>query len=860
MSPRLHRRVWKASLAILLGAIIAWFIPSYFSAERYRHRLEAGLERVLHRRVNFSEVSIRLLPRPGFVIRNAVVEEDPAFGTEPFTRVDQIECDVSWRTLAGSRLDFSHFHFQHPNINLVRMPGEGWNVERFLLQMAVLPAADGTAPRSSAADSGRLDIEVDDARINFKLGENKKPLAITDLSAHLSLDRAHNHLQFRVTGYPVRSDLSLPTPGAVEVEGGWTPTADLRGPLDVQLRTRGALLYDWAPLVTGHNTTLYGVMDTDVRLTGSIRALRFQGSGRVSDLHRWDQIPPSNSSPVTTTFRGQVDRDRGQVLLDDVEAAFSGSHVRIAGTIEQFVSSPDLDLVVTLERSRLEDLAALAGQVWAVKGPFAARGRVDGMLSIRGPWTDLHYGGFVGAREVVLRTSSASFPVSEIAIRIDNRGARLTPVRVSLAPHVILEAEGLVDRLKHFRYDLTLSVKAAPLREVLSLGRELGVGRLEGWDAVGSGTASFHVAGPLGVSFHPLLNGRAELRSARLIIPGFTGPVNVPQASVLVDGNQIVVDRVVAVLGTSVFFGRFEQRDGSGSPWSFNLHTRNLDAGQGASWFVVLGQRKPLPLLQRLRGLSLSAADRAAASNLFASLNAQGQFSASTLTYRDATLKDFKANVEIARRVIRIANATFHSGGGQGSLTSGIDLTRMPARVTTDVSLSGGAVRELAAHFLPVLRGAHGSMSLDGHFDTVGLSSESIIGNLNGRVTVATSALSLAGFDPVGAFVRRSGAGSLEPSRGPVELRPLTLDLRIHDRRVDLKKTVVECSGAKLGVSGTCAFDRSATLQVAADLRRVRRRWLERTGKDSLPRQLAFTGVLDNLAPIPDTGLSGAKR
>lgn len=140
MSPRLHRRTRLLLLAILLSGLAAWFIPSLFSAERFRRRLQAELERTLHRQVTFGEVSLRLLPRPGFVITNATLGEAPAFGSEPFVRVERVECDMGWRALVGARLDFSHFRLQHPTINLVRKSGEGWNFERLLLLTPRFPA------------------------------------------------------------------------------------------------------------------------------------------------------------------------------------------------------------------------------------------------------------------------------------------------------------------------------------------------------------------------------------------------------------------------------------------------------------------------------------------------------------------------------------------------------------------------------------------------------------------------------------------------------------------------------------------------------------------------------------------------
>jgi hypothetical protein len=143
-------------------------------------------------------------------------------------------------------------------------------------------------------------------------------------------------------------------------------------------------------------------------------------------------------------------------------------------------------------------------------------------------------------------------------------------------------------------------------------------------------------------------------------------------------------------------------------------------------------------------------------------------------------------------------------------------------------------------------------MSINGHFETTGLSQEEMRENLEGRVAVVTRDLSLAGFDPVGTFVRLAGVGALEPLRGPVGFRSLTLNLQVHDRRVVLKKTTLEFSGARLSLSGSQAFDGPVSLHVAADLQRLRRRWLTRTDEvdtGESPRELDFSGSLDKLAP-----------
>ena len=152
------------------------------------------------------------------------VDEDPDFGSEPFARVDHIDCDLRWHSLWRSRMDFAHLHLDHPSFNIVLNSRGDWNVEKLLLQSGVTApagAADGRATPSVAAE--QLDLDVDDARINFQVGPNKKPFALTDVRARLQVNPAERRVQFQITASPVRSDLTIPTPGPVEANGTWTP-------------------------------------------------------------------------------------------------------------------------------------------------------------------------------------------------------------------------------------------------------------------------------------------------------------------------------------------------------------------------------------------------------------------------------------------------------------------------------------------------------------------------------------------------------------------------------------------------------------------------------------------------------------
>jgi AsmA-like protein len=860
MPPRTRRQLRKALMALVLLGVAAWLVPSYFSAERYRRRLEAGLERALHRPVKFGALAFRLLPRPGFSIWNAVVYEDPDFGSEPFAHIDRIECDLSWGSIWRPRLDFSRLWLDHPSLNLVRNRQGEWNVGKLLFQSGITSPAAATQVGTGSDTYGALDLEAEGARLNFKVGVDKKPFAITDLRARVSIDPGRRRVLFNLAGNPVRTDLSLPTPGEVELSGEWTPGRDLQGPLDASLRTRGALLYDWVPLATGKNPDLYGVLDADVQLTGSIYLLKIEGDSRLTQLHRWEQMPPTDPMPCTIHFRGQFDRKQGRALIESVEAAFMNSHLHFSGSLDKLPQSPELDLVVALERSRLEDLAALGRRLWTLRSNVGMAGRIDGMLAIQGPWRQRRYGGFVGVREAVLRTPSGTFPVSDLDARIDSRGVRLAPVKITLAPHVELLAEGFVDRTgKTPRYDLALSARSAPLRDLLSFVRALSGRSLHGLDAAGVATGELRAEGTAWPLSRPVWSGHAELRAARLLIPGLTEPLNFPRASLSLNDDQFVAKPVVAVIGTTVFAGWLRHRGEWRQPWEFQAQANRLSIEEGSLWFDALGWRKPIPLLERLPGLTSFRARREAASDLFSTLNAHGRFTVSNLTYRALALKEFKSNLEIAGRVIRVSDASFHAGGGHGEGAGLVDFNSPPARVSAEVSVSGINAQAWSSRLPSALQGVRGAVSVSGHLETRGLSREEMADHLRGEANLRIKNFSLGEFDPLNALARENAWGALEPARAPARAASGSAQLEVGSHQVTLKDASVEISGAKLDLTGTYDFGGAVDLEVRADLRQVRRRWLvhgDVIDPPTLMGDVHLAGTLDKMAVAPPLRVS----
>ena len=310
------------------------------------------------------------------------------------------------------------------------------------------------------------------------------------------------------------------------------------------------------------------------------------------------------------------------------------------------------------------------------------------------------------------------------------------------------------------QYEVQLAAKGIPLHNAVAFGRGLGIRALQEIDATGSVTLIVHLAGSAWPPARPVLTAHAELRAARLLIPGLTEPLNLPRAILQINGDQMIADPVVAVLGTSVFTARLAHHGPRANPWKFDLRANALKLEEGALWFDALGLRRALPLLERLPGLASFTARRVAASQIFGSLNAEGRFATPALSYRGVTLKDFQGTFEVGGRMIRMTTAAFHAGGGRGEAEGAADFTNSPPQLSARASLEDVPVQTLTDLLAGPVREMRGSVSATGKFQTLGLAREELAENLTGQVDLRVRDISFGNFDPLGSLAQRRIGGN----------------------------------------------------------------------------------------------------
>ncbi len=157
------------------------------------------------------------------------------------------------------------------------------------------------------------------------------------------------------------------------------------------------------------------------------------------------------------------------------------------------------------------------------------------------------------------------------------------------------------------------------------------------------------------------------------------------------------------------------------------------------------------------------------------------------------------------------------------------------------------------------VRNLRGSLNANGNFRTRGLAREELAQNLTGQMELRMREISFGDFDPLGTLADQSHWGKLDAVRAPVTAPPTILDMEIRNRSFVLKSTGIDLSGANLRIDGTYAWAGAMNLNVRADLRRLRRRWLMRDdapGPSALYPEVRLGGRIDHLVVNPQEGVA----
>jgi hypothetical protein len=294
-----------AALAVLLLVLL----PPLISLNRYQKTIANSIGASLGRPVHLDKVSLNLLPLPGFTLENFVVDEDPAFGSEPVIRANSVRVTLRLSSLWRRRVEFSTISFtDQTSVNLVHLANGKWNLESILLHAAHIEAAP-TAQRRAGPAPRFPYIEATGARLNLKLDHEKTPLSLTDADFALWLpDPQQWHL--RLQAHPTRTDVNVSDTGTIQLEGTLGRATSLgEVPLSLSGEWRNVPLGQASLVLFGHDAGLRGDMTLSANAEGTVSNSTIQARLQLTGARRADFVPAVQSLDVDLQCLGSATGD-----------------------------------------------------------------------------------------------------------------------------------------------------------------------------------------------------------------------------------------------------------------------------------------------------------------------------------------------------------------------------------------------------------------------------------------------------------------------------------------------------------------------------------------------------------------------
>jgi uncharacterized protein involved in outer membrane biogenesis len=286
------RRRLQLALAAVVVILLVLLAPPLVSVSRYKSQITRLMSSSLGRPVRLSSVEVRLLPRPGFVLTDLSVAEDPAYGAEPVLHANTVVASIRLLPLWRGRLEIGQISVDEASLNLVRTAPGRWNLDPiFRTAAAKAGSTDSSGGQRQGAPLPYL--EATNSRINIKDGAEKLPFSLINTDLKFWQENPGDW-RIRLRGQPARTDVSLDTEdtGVVRMEASARRAPELREmPVHVELDWREAQLGQLARLILGSDPGWRGDLTGELELDGTADAAQIRTRLRATGVHRAEFAP-----------------------------------------------------------------------------------------------------------------------------------------------------------------------------------------------------------------------------------------------------------------------------------------------------------------------------------------------------------------------------------------------------------------------------------------------------------------------------------------------------------------------------------------------------------------------------------------
>lgn len=676
----LVRKWWKLVLSTLALLIAAQVGASFLARARGVHKYLVGhLERAFGRSVEVRQFNILLLPSLALDAQQVSIGEDPAFGNEYFLRAEHLTAGLRWRGLLRGRFEFGTLSLIRPSLILVRNDEGAWNLERWL------PPAKSTlgagsrfyGPRAQETPSNRLQkIDIDDGRINFKIGDEKLPFAFLGVSGNME-QVSPGRWRLQLEAQPWRSGVTLQSAGTLLVRGDVAGTSARLQPAEVHLQWGKVSLADLFRLMRGQDYGVRGVFSLEgtAKSGASDRVTssdvpgdwRFSVQARGAQIHRWDLTERSDNPAVNVNLDGRWNAGMRNIsaerlVVETAKSNLRGSArlaVRTTPTWEVRLESAGIQAADLLAWYRAFDpnvnngvaaeqffTGAITLRGWPLEIGEAAFSSLGGEVRIPGVDVPLRIGAFQGGRQ---RASLSVAPVHISFAAPEHKDGMTLAAETVAKRKSAAEGKGALEI--GFTHDfgnragsVSIDGRVENVEDVLRIMSALGRPMNHGWQLTGPVSTELRYQWD-NAAATKAWSGHVDMNKATLQVAGLNQPLQMNKARL--DWNDGV--RSASVTDVEGFgatwSGQLAQAGADaegGAKWNFQLHANHLDAADLDRW---MGPRARPGWLQRLLPSLLGGSTaNPAASALLRRVNAEGELRVDEFTLEKMKLGQVRAS------------------------------------------------------------------------------------------------------------------------------------------------------------------------------------------------------------------------
>ena len=801
---------------VLLALVLGLVLPPFINVNRYRKRVTEAISRALGREVTASNIELKLLPRPGLLLSNFVVADDPSYGAEPMLRAETVTASFRLTSLWRGRLEIGRLDLDNPSLNLVRRDDGHWNLEELVERSSQVAPAPTAKIRPEARPRFPY-VEASTGRINFKLGQVKKAFAFTDADFALWLE-SENQWGIRLEARPMRTDVSINDTGTLKLDGRFDRASSLRDtPVNLKLTFTGGPLGQITTLIYGRDRGWRGTVSSNAILAGTPAALTITVDAQVDDFRRYD-IAGGEVMRLRAHCTGTYSSPEDALRDLQCESPVGSGVLRVRGDAQGWAGSAfDLDIsgnqvpaaaVVALVRHAKKDLPLDLTAIGDVEAAFTVHKTVGEapVWSGGGQTNQLALRSGVLQRDLEIGEIQFVVPSSEPAggAKVKHKtSAKITKPQAN---------PGFRMAVKPFPLPLgaaspaTASALFDPDHYVASLSGEAELARLMNVaKALGIGTPGVGLAGPAQIDLEvagawvgfvpPAPSGKVQLHNVTAELQGVNEPLQIASATATLANQSLNLTAFTAA------FAQGPQITGSAS---FPVHcttpeacTVHFDAHVDEASFARLNRLanpsfRPGPWYRLL-------APWQQRNDALMKLRASGRFSIAHLEIGSAIATNVSGNVELQAGQMRVTDLRGDLLGGKHTGTWTADFTVSPPSFTGTGTVSKLSMVQLAT----LMHDNWATGAVDAQY-ALAMSGAS-------PSALASSAAGSADFSWSGGTLRHV---TLDGHGAPVAFSDFTGKIALQNGAFTLADCKLQSPGGNYLVKGIALYDRTLNLRM----------------------------------------------